>query len=65
MNERVARANIEHYELLLKSNIDNVKRATVARLLAEEEDKLARILAAKKAASLGLRCPRPIPPMRG
>ena len=50
MNERVARANIEHFELLLKSDIDDVKRATVTKLLAEEQDKLARILVAKRLA---------------
>jgi hypothetical protein len=50
MNEMIARANIEHFELLLKSGIDDVKRATVRKLLAEEQDKLARILVAKRLA---------------
>jgi hypothetical protein len=36
--------NIKHYRELLKSEIDAVKRRTVARLLAEEEAKLAKLI---------------------
>jgi hypothetical protein len=32
--------NIKHYRDLLKTEIDAVKRETIARLLAEEEQKL-------------------------
>jgi hypothetical protein len=56
MIQKVAQANIEHYQLLLKSEIDSeiddIKRATVTKLLAEEHDKLDRILAAKRLAIL-------------
>ena len=48
MDEEVARANIEHYQLLLKTELNDVKRETVTRLLTEEQEKLARIVAAKK-----------------
>jgi len=35
--------NIKHYRELLKSELDPVKRRTVAQLLAEEEAKLAKL----------------------
>jgi len=36
--------NIKHYRELLKSEIDAVKRRTVAQLLGEEEAKLAKLI---------------------
>lgn len=33
--------NIAHYQAMLKRDIDDVKRSTVARLLAEAEEVLA------------------------
>ena len=36
----IARLNIEHFSRLLASEIDDAKRATLLRLLAEEEAKL-------------------------
>ncbi len=44
MDKAVARLNIEHYRKLLSEVTDETKRATILRLLAEEEAKLARIL---------------------
>jgi len=46
MEETIARLNIEHYRHLLTSEIDDTKRQTLTRLLAEEEAKL-RILSEK------------------
>jgi len=37
----IARLNIDHYRRLLMTEIDESKRQTVMRLLAEEEAKLA------------------------
>jgi len=37
----IARLNIEHYRRLLATEIDESKRQTVMRLLAEEEAKLS------------------------
>ena len=39
--------NIKHYRELLKSETDVAKRQTITKLLAEEETKLARLLAKK------------------
>ncbi|HEY6994763.1 MAG TPA: hypothetical protein VH397_13695 [Xanthobacteraceae bacterium] len=39
--------NIEHYRNLLKDEADAAKRRTIAKLLAEEEAKLAKLLAQK------------------
>jgi hypothetical protein len=39
--------NIKHYRELLKSETDAAKRQTITGLLAEEEAKLARLLAKK------------------
>jgi hypothetical protein len=36
--------NINHYRELLKSETDATKRGTIARLLAEEEAKLAKLI---------------------
>ena len=41
VNEIVARLNIEHYRKLLANEADETKRHMIARLLAEEEAKLA------------------------
>jgi hypothetical protein len=40
--------NIKHYRELLKSETDAVKRRTVTQLLAEEEAKLAKLIAPPK-----------------
>jgi hypothetical protein len=42
---RIAELNIERYRELLKSETDASKRQTIAKLLAEEEAKLAKLLA--------------------
>jgi hypothetical protein len=39
------RLNIEHYRRLLKTETDESKRQTIAKLLAEEETKLAKLSA--------------------
>lgn len=41
MDKRVARLNIDHYRKLLATEIDETKRRTLQKLLAEEEAKLA------------------------
>ncbi len=43
MDKAVAKLNIEHYKKLLASETDAAKREAIARLLAEEEAKLAKI----------------------
>jgi hypothetical protein len=43
VDQTIARLNIEHFHRLLKSEIDPDKRATITRLLAEEEAKLRSI----------------------
>jgi hypothetical protein len=43
MDKSVAKLNIEHYKWLLASETDAAKRESIARLLAEEEAKLAKI----------------------
>jgi len=48
MDKRVARLNIEHYRKLLGTEVDEAKRRTLQRLLAEEEAKLAAAKAAPK-----------------
>jgi hypothetical protein len=40
--------NIKHFRELLKTETDPAKRATVLKLLAEEEIKLARLLAERE-----------------
>jgi hypothetical protein len=42
VDKTVARLNIEHYRKLLANEVDEVRRQQIARLLAEEEAKLAR-----------------------
>ena len=41
MDRTVARFNIEHYRKLLANETDETRRHLIARLLAEEEAKLA------------------------
>jgi hypothetical protein len=41
MDKSVARLNIEHYRKLLANETDETRRQMIARLLAEEEAKLA------------------------
>ena len=43
MDKAVARLNIEHYRKLLAKETDQTKRATLGRLLAEEEAKMAAL----------------------
>ena len=43
MDEKVAKLNIEYYKRLLASETDATKRESIARLLAEEEARLAEI----------------------
>lgn len=42
----IARANIDHYRNLLKTECDEVKRQVILGLIAEEEIKLAQEMAA-------------------
>ena len=42
MDRTVAHLNIEHYRKLLANEVDEARRQQIARLLAEEEAKLAR-----------------------
>lgn len=46
LDEMVARLNIRHFRTLLTTESDEVKRATLFRLLAEEEWKLAAMRSA-------------------
>jgi hypothetical protein len=48
MDKKVAKLNIEHYKRLLASETDETKRESIARLLAEEEVKLAKISKERK-----------------
>jgi hypothetical protein len=43
MDKAIARLNIEHYRKLLASEMEGAKRATLEKLLAEEEAKLAAL----------------------
>ena len=43
VDRTVARLNVEHYRKLLANETDETRRQTIARLLAEEEAKLARL----------------------
>ena len=47
MDKTVADLNIAHFKRLLATETDPVKRQTIERLLAAEEEKLARALAGK------------------
>lgn len=48
MDKTVAELNIEHYRKLLLTDIDEVKRETVKKLLSAEEAKLAHLIKRKK-----------------
>jgi hypothetical protein len=43
MPKEIAKANIEHFKNLLKTELDARKRAVIERLLAEEEQKLVAL----------------------
>lgn len=43
MDKAIACLNIEHYRKLLANEVDETRRHTVRRLLAEEEAKLATL----------------------
>jgi hypothetical protein len=43
MDRTVAHLNIEHYRKLLTHEMDEAKRQTILRFLAEEEAKLASL----------------------
>ena len=48
MPEEIAKANIEHFRGLLETEADPKKRATIERLLAEEEAKLVALKKRRK-----------------
>jgi hypothetical protein len=52
MDKAVAALNIEHYRKLLATETEPLKRATVERLLAEEEAKLAALSQAHRPGQL-------------
>ncbi len=52
MDRTVAGLNIEHYRKLLRTDLDEQKRRTVEKLLADEEAKLAAIDAKRKQQKL-------------
>lgn len=43
MDKAIAGLNVEHYRKLLANEVDETRRNTVLRLLAEEEAKLAAL----------------------
>jgi hypothetical protein len=43
MHKKIANLNIEYYKRMLASESDAVKRESIARLVTEEEAKLAKI----------------------
>ena len=49
--------NIQHYRGLLKIETDQSKRQTIAKLLAEEEEKLGKLAAAQSEAKPTTRRP--------
>ncbi len=51
MDKTVANLNIKHYKRLLGCETDAAKRESIARLLAEEEAKLAKISKERKPQS--------------
>lgn len=48
MDEFVARLNIEHFKNRLATETDDARRQVLLRLLAEEEAKLALVLAERE-----------------
>jgi hypothetical protein len=53
MNRIVTRLNIEHFRKLLAEPMDEAKRQTILRLLAEEEAKLAALTDPPREGKLG------------
>jgi hypothetical protein len=53
VDQTIARLNIEHFRRLLKTETDPAKRATITRLLADEEAKLRSINAEKDRKKQG------------
>ena len=51
MDKSIAKLNIEHYKKMLACETDATKREIIARLLAEEEAKLAKIVKERKPQS--------------
>ena len=49
MPEEIAKANIEHFKRLLEMETEPKKRATIERLLAEQETKLAALKKRRKS----------------
>jgi len=45
----IVELNIQHYRRLLKATTDQSKRQTIAKLLAEEEAKLAQMSAQERS----------------
>lgn len=43
MKISIAEMNVEHFRKLLTTDLDEVRRSTVQRLLSEEEAKLVRL----------------------
>jgi hypothetical protein len=48
VDRSVARLNVEHYRRLLATEMDESRRQTLMRLLAEEESKIANQAAPEK-----------------
>ena len=53
MERTIARLNIEHYRKLLTQEMDEAKRQTILRLLAEERAKLSSLEANPPRQKLG------------
>ncbi len=53
MDAEIAKANIEHFKKLLKTETDAAKRDVLKRLLAEEELKLAAALKGRNDSKKG------------
>jgi hypothetical protein len=47
MDRTVAHLNVERFRKMLEVEVDEAKRQTILRLLAEEEAKVAKVMAAK------------------
>jgi hypothetical protein len=50
MPDKIALLNIDHFRKLLETESDETKRATIRKLLAEEEAKLAAVKKEKPKA---------------
>jgi hypothetical protein len=53
MDVDIAKANIEHFKQLLQTEADQVKRAVLERLLADEQSKLATALKGRRERKEG------------